>query len=417
MILYELQGLSYEEIADVVGCPLGTVKSRIFNARVSLRIVLEATQARREEDDLALRPVAGKAVDHEAKFSSFAKQVKDHIGTLAADRGYVGLDINALWQQTCRHIVAGLDAATRLTPVQTLSLLKLAATHVVDIEGEKAKLLGDISLGQDESVVVSGSGSFDDQVIQLPNAQALLDALPADVGPAYGLRVWCGLSHKKIATTLGIEPNTVRSKLSKARELLIEALSKEADQLGAAVHATLEAGGEGLSKVKGAEVGSEEAVAFIADKIGLADHQLEVAEVWDSLVKIVPEPAPQPAAAPPVAAPAVPATPPAPVAPATMPVLPTQAVAAAHLGRQMTELELAVGFVIVQSALVKDDDVIFRFLRTRQDVLADLVQFANDQFGDQPASEAQIENLIAEVGKFVRHVIPGQPVADQAESA
>lgn len=37
VVLYELQGLSYEEIATILGCPLGTVKSRLFNARMELK--------------------------------------------------------------------------------------------------------------------------------------------------------------------------------------------------------------------------------------------------------------------------------------------------------------------------------------------------------------------------------------------
>ena len=37
VVLYELQGLSYEEIAEVLHCPLGTVKSRLFNARMELK--------------------------------------------------------------------------------------------------------------------------------------------------------------------------------------------------------------------------------------------------------------------------------------------------------------------------------------------------------------------------------------------
>ncbi len=37
VILYDLQGLSYEQIAKLLGCPLGTVKSRLFNARCQLR--------------------------------------------------------------------------------------------------------------------------------------------------------------------------------------------------------------------------------------------------------------------------------------------------------------------------------------------------------------------------------------------
>ena len=40
ILLYELQGLSYEDIARVVGAPLGTVKSRLFNAREQLKRML-----------------------------------------------------------------------------------------------------------------------------------------------------------------------------------------------------------------------------------------------------------------------------------------------------------------------------------------------------------------------------------------
>lgn len=34
--LREMEGLSYEEIADVMGCPIGTVRSRIFRAREAI---------------------------------------------------------------------------------------------------------------------------------------------------------------------------------------------------------------------------------------------------------------------------------------------------------------------------------------------------------------------------------------------
>ena len=37
VLLYDIEGLAYEEIAAIVACPLGTVKSRLFNARNTLR--------------------------------------------------------------------------------------------------------------------------------------------------------------------------------------------------------------------------------------------------------------------------------------------------------------------------------------------------------------------------------------------
>ena len=39
--LRELEGLSYEEIAEVMDCPIGTVRSRIFRARDAINQRLE----------------------------------------------------------------------------------------------------------------------------------------------------------------------------------------------------------------------------------------------------------------------------------------------------------------------------------------------------------------------------------------
>jgi RNA polymerase sigma-70 factor (ECF subfamily) len=36
IVLREIDGLSYEEIADMMDCPIGTVRSRIFRAREAI---------------------------------------------------------------------------------------------------------------------------------------------------------------------------------------------------------------------------------------------------------------------------------------------------------------------------------------------------------------------------------------------
>lgn len=40
VLLYDLEGMSYEEISEALGCPMGTVKSRLFKARIQLRTLL-----------------------------------------------------------------------------------------------------------------------------------------------------------------------------------------------------------------------------------------------------------------------------------------------------------------------------------------------------------------------------------------
>ena len=41
LVLHDIEEVSYEEIAKICDCPVGTVKSRIFNARNKLRIALQ----------------------------------------------------------------------------------------------------------------------------------------------------------------------------------------------------------------------------------------------------------------------------------------------------------------------------------------------------------------------------------------
>ena len=41
IIMYEMQDMDYEEIAQKLKCPIGTVRSRLFNARKELSITLK----------------------------------------------------------------------------------------------------------------------------------------------------------------------------------------------------------------------------------------------------------------------------------------------------------------------------------------------------------------------------------------
>ena len=46
LVLRELEELSYKEIAEIVGVPMGTVMSRLSRARTQLRVQIEAVEAK-----------------------------------------------------------------------------------------------------------------------------------------------------------------------------------------------------------------------------------------------------------------------------------------------------------------------------------------------------------------------------------
>lgn len=97
---------------------------------------------------------------------------------------------------------------------------RLAAPPVVSMEGLRTAD-GDIPLarGSSHDVPAVVRDSLDEDV------QQALDALPEAFRTALWLREVEGLSYEEIATRLGIPPGTVRSRLSRARERLLAALS------------------------------------------------------------------------------------------------------------------------------------------------------------------------------------------------
>lgn len=45
LVLRDVQGLEYEQVAEVLGVPIGTIKSRLFRARAALREAIERLEA------------------------------------------------------------------------------------------------------------------------------------------------------------------------------------------------------------------------------------------------------------------------------------------------------------------------------------------------------------------------------------
>ena len=59
--LREIEGLSYEEIASVMNCPVGTVRSRIFRARDAIATELRPLLGTEEGPEMVMRRTAFRA--------------------------------------------------------------------------------------------------------------------------------------------------------------------------------------------------------------------------------------------------------------------------------------------------------------------------------------------------------------------
>jgi len=61
VVLCDIEGLSYEEVASTLGVKLGTVRSRIHRGRAQLRVALEHRRPRQPTRAVA-RPVSASSV-------------------------------------------------------------------------------------------------------------------------------------------------------------------------------------------------------------------------------------------------------------------------------------------------------------------------------------------------------------------
>ena len=71
-----------------------------------------------------------------------------------------------------------------------------------------------------ETLLMADSGVNDVMGISFSEVSGLIDRLPEGYGRVFRLSVFEGLTHKEIATTLGIEPHSSSSQLARAKKML-----------------------------------------------------------------------------------------------------------------------------------------------------------------------------------------------------
>jgi RNA polymerase sigma-70 factor (ECF subfamily) len=54
VLLTDVEGLSYDEAAEILGCAVGTIRSRLHRARVLMRNMLIGKPSRRQKQALQL---------------------------------------------------------------------------------------------------------------------------------------------------------------------------------------------------------------------------------------------------------------------------------------------------------------------------------------------------------------------------